>query len=205
MKPSSPLSLLLFIHLTSASPLPSLSLECQRFRSCDSILSQRVRRDHPSSDPYSSTAPIFSNPEGLLPPLKEQLKESLTPPNEDASSKYLNSNSRRTAELPADPWTARSANTPESANTPAGDQQGEVISETEEDAYSFSWCDKTKPLCVWQGAAAYSELFVVSIVVIFVLVVLVCEGVGRKTIRRLGRIYPRDQDQNGILSHPAVV
>lgn len=176
MKPSSPLSLLLFIHLTSASPLPSLSLECQSFRFCESILSQRVRRDYPSSDPYSSTAPIFSNPEAPLPPLKEQLKESLTPPNEDASSQYFNSNSRRTAELPADPWTARSAVTLESANAPEGDQQGDVV---EEDAYGFSWCDKTKPLCVWQGAAAYSEFFVVSIVVIFVLVVLVCEGVGR--------------------------
>jgi hypothetical protein len=127
--------------------------------------------DYPTSDPYLS--PTDPNPAELNPRLKRQLKELLVPPVEESSSNGLHSRGLAAAEPPVDPKTeAPGAN-------PKEDQQNDIIPEDVEHLHPFSWCDKWKPLCSWEGSSAHSEFLILSIVVLFILVVLAWEGVGR--------------------------
>jgi hypothetical protein len=127
--------------------------------------------DYPTSDQY--LPPIDPNPAELNPRLKRQLKELLVPPDEESSSNDLHSRGLAAAEVHVGPKTEAPKADPKE------DQQNDIIPEDDEHLHPFSWCDKWKPLCSWEGSSAHSEFLILSIVVLFVLVVLVWEGAGR--------------------------
>jgi hypothetical protein len=211
MKPSSPLSLLLFIHLISASPIPRLSLACQLLRSCEPAISDIPKPANPPitfSDPLFLPHQLSSGPEEEIPRLKEPVKEPLTP-SKDSPSKILypsastngeslpysaaqdlsrnlirfSSGEDRSSSLPTDLLEEGPRETyqalPSRWIKGENYQRGRLIRHGNCGAVKFSWNEEMKLFYPMTGPREYSELLVVSIVILFLMALMVWEAVGR--------------------------
>jgi hypothetical protein len=210
MKPSSPLSLLLFIHVISASPIPRLSSDCRLLRSCEPALSDIPK---PANPPIRFSDPHFpphhsSGPEEEIPHLKEPVKEPLIP-SKDSSSKILypspstngeslpdvaaqdllrkpirfSSGEDRSSSVPMDLLEEDPGDTygalPSRRIQGGNSQRGRLIRHGNCGAVRFSWNQQMKLFYPMLGPREYSELLVVSIVVLFLVALMVWEAVER--------------------------
>lgn len=203
MKASSPLSLLLFIHLTSGTPIRTISSECQLSSSCQhDILDNPTHGHRPRRflDPYFLRPQV--SPEVATPRLNELGNEPLASPVETPSSKLSSFTLSQPEEQLAHPGThdlaqkslrSRSGETVPSTTSleipedPMQDWQifpftNEPSEENKQTPYSgvvFSLSRQVRRLYPWIGSREYSDLLVVSIVVFFLVALVAWEAVGR--------------------------
>jgi hypothetical protein len=203
MKPSSPISLLLFIHLTSAAPIPSISSECQLSSSCQhNLLDNPTLGNRPRRflDPYFLRPQLSS--EVATPRLKELVDEPLASPAENPSSKLSSFSPSQPGEQLVQPATQDLAQKPlrssSGENVPSTtslevpvdpvkdwqkslltDEPSEENKQTSRPGVVFSLSEQVKRLYPWIGSREYSDLLVVGIVVLFLLALIAWEAVGR--------------------------
>lgn len=206
MKPSSHLSLLLFLHLTSAAPIPGLSSDCRRLRTCRDALSDDSKANNPAADQYLPPLHLPSAFDEATPPFKEPAQVSVITTEEDSSLESLGSSTSTssesivygTAHYPVQVW--RKGNQYDALNSPGnGNGRG------------FSWCERMRQI-TQIGSRQYSELLIVSIVVFFLVALMAWETVGRSdglrltfcdAGRRQGPICLPDEERGIILKRPA--
>jgi hypothetical protein len=211
MKPSSPLFILLFIHLTSASPIPRLSSHCRLLRFCEPALSDIYKPANPPirfSVLHFPPHQLSSVPEVEIPRLKEPVREPLTP-SKDSYSKILyrsastnreslpdstaqdlsrnpirsSSGEDRSTSLPMNLLEEDSGETygtlPSRRTRGENSQRGQLILHGNCGALTFSWNEQMKLFYPMTGPREYSELLVVSVVILFLLALMAWEAVGR--------------------------
>lgn len=163
MKPSSPLSLLLFIHLASAAPIPTLSSECLRLSQCRDALANDPRAGIPPTDQDLASLGHPSVYEESLPQAKEPAEELLTPPEVDATSHGVRSTAQDAAK-----------------NCWKNSKLSRIGYPTNDDAHARVWCQQMKHFS-WKGSLECSVLLVpiASIVLFFLVALIAWEAVGR--------------------------
>lgn len=172
MRPSSPLSLLLFIRLISATPVPDLRSDCQTLGTCryDATESVKPRISLPDETLPAVRASAFINERNALaraPPVEEPVSAREI----DSAPKTISSGDASYVETVVFP----AAQYPSSDGKTANQQEAQADdSELAPSRKKVSWTSRSRE---------DSELLVVGIVVLFVVALVAWETVG--TLDRL--------------------
>ena len=158
MKPPSPLSLLLFIHLTCAAPIPSLPSDCHRFRVCRDALADISKPGNPPTDQYLAPTDTARAVDAPIPSIIQPVKEPHAP-------LYTESLVDSTTKLPTEDRDESS-------------RYARLTAPIHGDKHVLSWC-RQMSRDAWRHSREYSELLVVSIVILFLIALTAWEAAGR--------------------------